>query len=92
MNEYLDSLERLILLEETYYKQKDFIKKRQRVIEAGRFVFLEPEMYTSNFLSVEMIEEYEAYIESLISYSYEEVYERANRILAFHHFQVKKII
>jgi len=53
-------------------------------------------MQSIHFLSVEMVAKYEelkvAYIESLNSFSYEEVYQRSNHILAFHHFQSQKII
>lgn len=96
MNEYLDSLERLIQLEEVYLKKSKCKKKRQRVIEAGRLVLLESDVQSIHFLSVEMVVKYEelkaAYIESLNSFSYEEVYRRANHVLAFHRFQSKKII
>ncbi len=96
MNEYLDSLERLIKLEETHLKKSKCKKKRQRVIEAGRLVLLESDMQSIHFLSVEMVAKYEelkaAYIESLNNFSYEEVYQRSNHILAFHHFQSQKII
>jgi len=66
------------------------------VIEAGRLVLLESDMQSIRFLSVEMVAKYEelkaAYIESLNSFSYEDVYQRSNHILAFHHFQSQKII
>lgn len=96
MNEFLDSLDHLIKLEETHLKKSKCKKKRQRVIEAGRLVLLESDMQSIHFLSVEMVAKYEelkaAYIESLNSFSYEEVYQRSNHILAFHHFQSQKII
>lgn len=96
MNEFLDSLDRLVQLEEAQPQASGSTKKRQRVIEAGRLVLLENDVYNSSFLSPETVRRYEEmtelYIASLNGFSCEEVYQRANHVLAFHHFQSKKII
>lgn len=95
MDNFLDSLDRLIQLEEAQPQFCGSIKKRQRVIEAGRILLLENDR-NSTFLSLEAVHRYEEltalYIASLNEFSCEEVYRQANHILAFHQFQSKNYL
>lgn len=94
MNEFLETLEQLIQLEEQ--QTMNNAKKRQQIVDAGRLVLLEHDLVKKKFVSHDVLKSYEevmlAYIESLQYFSYEELYVQARRVLMFHRLKLDQQI
>lgn len=93
-NEFLETLEQLIQLEEK--QTMTDAKKRQQVIDAGRLVLLEHDLVKKKFVSLDVLKSYEevmlAYIESLHNFSHEELHVQARRVLMFHCLKIDQQI